>query len=86
MYYSDRQCSDFELRTAKQFPLVKTILESKNSINIGKVTDGKRKIDNMPFGLNMTDLNSILLCVALLEVEKLLQLRRFLWKLKNRLW
>ncbi len=48
---------DFELRTAKQFPLVKTILESKNSINIGKVTDGKRKIDNMPFGLNMTDLN-----------------------------
>ena len=48
---------DFELRTAKQFPLVKTLTKDIEGISIGFVTDGKRKLDNMPFGLSAGDLN-----------------------------
>lgn len=48
---------DFELRTAKQFPLVKSIVQFNDAVIIGNVTDGKRMLDNMPFGLNTVDLN-----------------------------
>ncbi len=48
---------DFELRTAKQFPLVKSMGQGNDCINIGNVTDGKRKLENMPFGLSTGDLN-----------------------------
>jgi hypothetical protein len=46
---------DFELRTAKQFPLIKT--DTKECKSIGVISDGKRRLENMPFGLSSADLN-----------------------------
>jgi hypothetical protein len=46
---------DFELRTAKSFPMIKSV--DSGSVVIGNVTDGKRKLANMPFGLSTADLN-----------------------------
>lgn len=48
---------DFELRTAKFFPLVKSTNSLVSNKNIGYITDGKRKLNNMPFGLSVNDLN-----------------------------
>lgn len=48
---------DFELRTAKSFPQIKSIAKNGVDFTIGNVTDGKRKLDNMPFGLSADDLN-----------------------------
>lgn len=47
---------DFELRLEKQFPLIATRYEA-NEIHIGNVVDGKRPMENMPFGLSEQDLN-----------------------------
>ena len=47
---------DFELRLEKKFPLVASRAEV-NKIQIGNVVDGKRPMENMPFGLSERDLN-----------------------------
>ncbi len=47
---------DFELRLEKKFPLIASRLEN-NKIPIGNVLDGKRPLNNMPFGLSEQDLN-----------------------------
>lgn len=47
---------DFELRLEKKFPLIATRYAA-NEIQIGRVADGKRILDNMPFGLSEQDLN-----------------------------
>lgn len=47
---------DFELRLEKKFPLVADRCE-KATIQIGHVVDGKRVLENMPFGLSEKDLN-----------------------------
>lgn len=47
---------DFELRLEKKFPLVASRAEA-NIIQIGNVVDGKRPMENMPFGLSERDLN-----------------------------
>lgn len=47
---------DFELRLETRFPLLASRI-SENSITIGNVVDGKRKLDNMPFSLSELDLN-----------------------------
>ena len=47
---------DFELRVEKQFPLIADRNDA-NEIQIGNVVDGKRSIENMPFGLSEQDLN-----------------------------
>lgn len=46
---------DFEMRQAKQFPLVRN--EQSEVEQIGFVCDGERKIDNMPFSFSLGDLN-----------------------------
>ncbi len=46
---------DFELRIAKQFPLIKSRVKEKEAI--GYISDGKRRLENMPFGLTSADLN-----------------------------
>ena len=47
---------DFELRLEKRFPLLSSRI-AENSITIGNVVDGKRKLENMPFSLSELDLN-----------------------------
>ncbi|WP_282937684.1 hypothetical protein [Paenibacillus sp. RC67] len=47
---------DFELRTARRFPLIKS-LECEASATVGHVADGKRIIGNMPFSFSLADLN-----------------------------
>lgn len=46
---------DFEMRQAKQFPLVRN--EQSGAKQIGFVCDCERKIDNMPFSFSLDDLN-----------------------------
>ena len=47
---------DFELRIEKQLPLIAS-RDDANEIQIGNVVDGKRPMENMPFGLSERDLN-----------------------------
>lgn len=47
---------DFELRLEKRFPLVASRSDAEQ-IQIGNVVDGKRPLENMPFGLSERDLN-----------------------------
>lgn len=47
---------DFELRLEKKFPLIASRHEACK-IQIGNVVDGKRLLENMPFGLSERDLN-----------------------------
>lgn len=47
---------DFELRMEKQLPLLAS-RNTANEIQIGNVADGKRSMENMPFGLSEQDLN-----------------------------
>lgn len=47
---------DFELRLERKFPLIAGRSET-NEIQIGNVVDGKRSLENMPFGLSERDLN-----------------------------
>lgn len=47
---------DFELRLERKFPLIASRSEN-NKIQIGNVVDGKRLLENMPFGLSEGDLN-----------------------------
>lgn len=47
---------DFELRIEKQFPLIASRYAG-GGIQIGNVVDGKRPMENMPFGLSEQDLN-----------------------------
>ncbi len=47
---------DFELRVERKFPMIASRCEH-NEIQIGNVVDGKRELDNMPFGLSEQDLN-----------------------------
>ena len=46
---------DFELRIAKQFPLIKNQIKPEEAF--GYISDGKRRLENMPFGLTCADLN-----------------------------
>lgn len=47
---------DFELRLERKFPLIAS-RSDENEIQIGYVVDGKRPLENMPFGLSERDLN-----------------------------
>jgi len=47
---------DFELRLEKKFPLIAS-RDATSIIQIGNVVDGKRALENMPFGLSERDLN-----------------------------
>ena len=47
---------DFELRLEKKFPLIASRYDASD-IQIGNVVDGKRPMENMPFGLSERDLN-----------------------------
>lgn len=47
---------DFELRLERRFPLIASRSDT-NKIQIGNVVDGKRPLENMPFGLSERDLN-----------------------------
>lgn len=47
---------DFELRLEKKYPMI-TSRHNEEDIEIGYVTDGKRELSNMPFGLSYKDLN-----------------------------
>ena len=47
---------DFELRLEKKFPLIASRHDA-DEIQIGNVVDGKRPMENMPFGLSERDLN-----------------------------
>lgn len=47
---------DFELRLEKKFPLIASRYDA-SEIQIGNVVDGKRPMENMPFGLSKLDLN-----------------------------
>jgi len=47
---------DFELKIGKKFPLIASRFDNSR-IKIGNVVDGKRPLDNMPFGLSERDLN-----------------------------
>ena len=47
---------DFELRLERKFPLIAS-RSDENEIQIGNVVDGKRPLENMPFGLSERDLN-----------------------------
>ncbi|WP_299667811.1 hypothetical protein [uncultured Psychromonas sp.] len=47
---------DFELRIEKTYPLSRSFIDS-NSVKVGYVTDGRKAIKNMPFGLSFLDLN-----------------------------
>lgn len=47
---------DFELRLEKKFPIIASRSE-ESEIQIGSVSDGKRPLENMPFGLSERDLN-----------------------------
>lgn len=47
---------DFELRLERKFPLIASRSDA-NEIQIGNVVDGKRPLENMPFGLSERDLN-----------------------------
>jgi hypothetical protein len=46
---------DFELRTTKQFPMIKST--DTDTLPLGYVSDGKRKLENMPFAISSKDLN-----------------------------
>lgn len=46
---------DFELRVEKQFPMLKSNIGNRESI--GMICDGKRRLDNMTFGLSDEELN-----------------------------
>lgn len=47
---------DFELRLEKKFPLMASRYDA-SEIQIGNIVDGKRPMENMPFGLSERDLN-----------------------------
>lgn len=47
---------DFELRLEKKYPMVAS-RSNENEVLIGNVADGKRELNNMPFGLSLKDLN-----------------------------
>lgn len=47
---------DFELRLERKYPLIASRSDA-NEIQIGNVVDGKRSLENMPFGLSERDLN-----------------------------
>ena len=47
---------DFELRLEKKYPMITSRLKAED-VEIGNVTDGKRELPNMPFGLSYRDLN-----------------------------
>lgn len=47
---------DFELRLEKKYPMIACRSE-ENEVAIGNVVDGKRELNNMPFGLSYKDLN-----------------------------
>lgn len=47
---------NFELRLERKFPLIASS-DEHNKIQIGSVVDGKRPLENMPFGLSDQDLN-----------------------------
>lgn len=47
---------DFELRLEKKFPLMASRYDA-SEIEIGNIVDGKRPMENMPFGLSERDLN-----------------------------
>lgn len=47
---------DFELRLERKFPLIASRSDT-DKIKIGNVVDGKRPLENMPFGLSERDLN-----------------------------
>lgn len=47
---------DFELRLEKKYPMI-TSRQKEGDVEIGYVTDGKRELPNMPFGLSYKDLN-----------------------------
>lgn len=47
---------NFELKHGKQYPLITTGIDT-NSIELGKLSDSGRVIDNMPFVLSESDLN-----------------------------
>lgn len=47
---------DFELRLEKKFPLIASRADA-DEMRIGNVVDGKRPMENMPFGLSERDLN-----------------------------
>lgn len=47
---------DFELRLEKKYPMI-TSRHKEEDVEIGYVTDGKRELPNMPFGLSYKDLN-----------------------------
>ncbi len=46
---------DFELRTEKQFPMLKSDISIEKAL--GQICDGKRRLNNMPFGLSDDELN-----------------------------
>lgn len=48
---------NFEVKKGKYYPLVSKYLKSNDNIIIGKVADGVRVIENMPFALTEADLN-----------------------------
>lgn len=46
---------DFELRITRRFPMIKS--DTRAFESIGCISDGKRRLENMPFGLSSADLN-----------------------------
>lgn len=48
---------DFQIYTAKMFPLTRARNLNTRDNSIGYITDGKRKLENMSFGLSDKDLN-----------------------------
>ncbi len=48
---------NFELRYGKNYPLISSKIKTDKTIEIGKITDGKRVMENMNFALSEEDLN-----------------------------
>lgn len=73
---------DFELRLEKKFPLVASRAEV-NKIQIGNVVDGKRPMENMPFGLSERDLNKHTFVCGITGSGKTTTVKKILIEAKN---
>lgn len=47
----------FKSKQSNHFPMIASNINSSNDIEIGKLTDSGRTLDNMPFNLSQKDLN-----------------------------
>ena len=76
---------NFELKHRKQYPLITTDIDT-DSIELGKLSDDDRVIDNMPFVLSEADLNKHTFVCGITGSGKTTTVKGILKTAVNHLW